>query len=139
MKIILLIVFLFSVIILYHWYMSSVRTQQTNTPLSSEESTIVMFVAEDLTTLGKTTEAFDSRDNNGGFFYGAGKPITKGGDEVMVPLVLRTTLPATHPNFKEIPTEFNYRLRVSGGTFEVIDRPQPDVLREFYKEAVVAN
>ena len=95
---------------------------------------IFEVVHADLDAQTRTHGAFDSRENRGGTNYGAVVDSdTTTSTPMVVPLVLRPVLPRHHPAYREVATPFAYTLRPRGETFEIVERPHADDLREFFR------
>lgn len=96
---------------------------------------IARTIADDLSQLPTSNgEAFDARANDGGGFYGVGSIMVRDANEYFVTLVIRPTLPATHPNYYETSTDFSYVLReLEDGTFAVMERPDADAMQAAYQ------
>lgn len=97
-------------------------------------------IANDLHHLATETE-FDARLHHGGLFYAAAADFQQHKTQYVVPLVLRSTLPPSHPKSRVITTNFTYHITLHGHNehdCHITQRPVLDDLRIFFNQHVHA-
>ena len=93
---------------------------------------LAQHIAEDLNKQAQECP-FDDRLHRGGIFYAAATDMQHQDTYLIVPLVLRSTLPPTHPNCRVIKTAFIYHISIHQDECQILQRPDVNALRQFYQ------